>query len=638
MPSGRIMIVEDESLVAEDLNSILETAGFEVVGIADSFGSAEEMAEVGHPDIALLDIRLKGERDGIDLAHELRRRSIGFVYLTSHSDAGTLARAEVTEPLGYVLKPFGAREMLPVLQTAFYRHAAELRLRNVESWLRTVLHSIGDAVFVTDRDARVTYINPVAEALVGRRLRHATGMMLTDIAPVTDLRTGEQVSCIAKRAMEQGNVVFLEPEAELLRADKMRLPVEDCGAPIRDADGTITGAVVVMRDGTPRKRMEQQRLEAERRMQDAQRLESIGVVASGLAHDLGNVVTSILGNVSLCIEEGASSATSLREIENQALLAADLCNRMLAGARPAQPSLAAVELGPLVTDCINTERGLAGDLVQFAYEPERAGLQLSADAVQVRQVLQNLLRNACEAMGERGGGVVVRAGPIELPSTLLGERSAARMLRTGSYVWLEVCDDGPGMPDEVKARIFTPFFTTKSTGRGLGLASVMGIVHRHGAAMEIESALGVGTVFRLFWPAAVAAATAADRPTAPPVAGRTVLLVDDDDAVRKTTLRLLEGRGWLCHQAADGERALALLRAEPGIAAVVLDLRLQGIVSDKLLADMRAHRADLPVLLVSGAPDVPSELRLDERVRFLAKPFRIDELVLYLQQLIGSPR
>lgn len=633
MPSGRVMIVEDESIIAEDLSSILQGAGFEVVGIADSFDAAEQLAEEENPELALLDIRLKGERDGIDLAHEMRRRNIGFVYLTSHSDEGTLGRAEVTEPLGYVLKPFGAREMLPVLQMALHRHSAELRLRNVEAWLRTVLHSIGDAVFVTDHEARVTYVNPVAEALVGRRLRHAAGLMLQDVVPLVDLRTGERVPCVATRAMAQGAVVFLGPNAEMVRGDGTRLPVEDCAAPIRDADGVVTGAVVVMRDATERKRIEQQRLEAERRMQDAQRLESIGVVAGGLAHDLGNVVTAILGNVSLCIEQGEAAGGTLREIESQALLAAGLCNRMLAGGSSAQPVLQAVDIGEVAHACIEAERALAPS-VQFLYEPERKGLRASADRVQLQQVLQNLLRNACEAMGTGGGAIVVRAGAIGLPSTLLGERSAARMLRAGPYVWMEVCDDGPGIPDEVRARLGTPFFTTKSTGRGLGLASVQGIVQRHGAVMDIESALGVGTVFRLFWPAADALPEATH--PSPAVAGRTVLLVDDDVGVRRTTARLLTVRGWRCHEAAEVGQVLQLLRANGGIDVVVLDLRLNGMLSVALLAEMRAEHPDLPVLLVSGSAAVPPGVQLGSRVRFLGKPFRIDELLLHLQQLVTA--
>lgn len=637
MTSGRIMIVEDEGLVAEDLNSILAGAGFQVVGIADSFDSAQSLADEARPDIALLDIRLKGPRDGIELARELRRRNIGFVYLTSHADAGTLARAEVTEPLGYVLKPFGAREMQPVLQTALYRHAAELRLRGLESWLRTTLSSIGDGVVVTDRETRVTYVNPVAEALLGRRLRDVSGQYLRDVLQVHDLDTREAVPCIATRAMDTAETVFLPELAELLRPDGSRLPIEDCGAPVRDGDGAISGAVIVLRDASNRRRAEQRRLEAERRMKEAERLESIAVVAGGLAHDLNNVLTSIIGNVELCRDVATvGDSVPLEEIENQARTAAALCRRILSGAAKAPVALEPVAIADVVRECLSTERVLAGHGVELSTQFERDGLAVIADRLQFRQVLQNLLRNAVEALGPAGGTVAVRAGAIRLPSTMLGERTPARLLRPGHYVWLEVADDGPGIPEDVRLRLFTPFQSSKKAGRGLGLASVSGIVSRHQAAIEVESEPCVGTVFRLFWPAPIPAETAGDD-VAPATRQRAALLVEDDASVRQTTTRLLQKRGWRCEAVESGGEALSQLRSGADLDVVLLDLHLDDIAVEDLLAELRKLRPSLPVLLVSGG-GLPPDMLLDEHTEFLGKPFLIDELNQRLHRLVVDAR
>lgn len=636
MTSGRIMIVEDEGLVAEDLNSILAGAGFQVVGIADSFDSAKSLAEQARPDIALLDIRLKGPRDGIELASELRRRNIGFVYLTSHADVGTLARAEVTEPLGYVLKPFGAREMQPVLQTALYRHAAELRLRGLESWLRTTLSSIGDGVVVTDREARVTYVNPVAEALLGRQLRDVTGLPLADVLQVEDPATRTAVPCIATRAMDEAETVFLPDLAELLRPDGSRLPIEDCGAPVRDGDGAISGAVIVLRDASHRRRAEQRRLEAERRMKEAERLESIAVVAGGLAHDLNNVLTSIIGNVELCRDVvTVGEAVPLEEIENQARTAAALCRRILSGAAQAPVDLEPVAVDDVVRECLSTERVLAGHGVELSTQFERAELAVIADRLQFQQVLQNLLRNAVEALGPAGGTVAVRAGAIRLPSTMLGERTPARLLRPGHYVWLEVADDGPGIPEDVRLRLFTPFQSSKKAGRGLGLASVSGIVSRHQAAIEVESEPCVGTVFRLFWPAPAPAD--ADDAAAATTRPRAALVVEDDASVRQTTTRLLQKRGWRCPAADGGAAALAQLRAGVDVDVAVLDLHLEDVAVEELLAELRVLRPALPVLLVSGGA-LPPEMLLDEHTEFLSKPFLIDELNQRLHRLVAARR
>ncbi|MBL9077421.1 MAG: response regulator [Planctomycetes bacterium] len=635
MPNGRILIVEDEGIVAEDLRTILLGSGFEVVGVADSFDAAAQLAANTRPDLALLDIRLKGPRDGIELAAELRRNDIGYVYLTSHADEQTLARAEITEPLGYVLKPFGAREMQPVLQTALYRHAAELRLRNLESWLRTTLASIGDAVVVTDRGARITFLNPCAERLLGATLRQASGQPLHEVMPLLDLRLGERMACVARRAIDDGEIVHFADDVDLVRRDGSRLPVEDSSAPIRDADGGISGAVVVLRDATARRRTEQERLEVERRMRDAERLESVSAVASGLAHDLNNVLTAILGSVQLCRDDGPSEdGAPLTEIESQVRMAAAMCQRLLAGPTTPTP-IDPVAVADAVRDSLRIERALATAGIEFSAEFERPDLQVLADGLQFRQVLQNLLRNAAEALAADGGGIAVRAGAIRLPTPLLGERSTARLLRPGAYVWIEVADDGPGIPDDVLPRLFQPFQSTKSSSRGLGLASVSGIVRRHGASIEVESARGVGTVFRLFWPAPDAAGADPERA---PVAQRTVLLVDDDDAVRRTTGKLLRSRGWECAEVGTAAEALERLCAEPTVAVVVLDLHLGSDRADELLLALRAERPELPVLLVSGMGHVDPALLFDERIEFLGKPFLVDELSQRLARLLTRPR
>lgn len=634
MKNGKIMIVEDEGIVAEDLRTILLGSGFQVVGIADSFDAAATLAQAARPDIALLDIRLKGKRDGIELAEELRRNDIGFVYLTSHADDRTLARAEVTEPLGYVLKPFGAREMQPILQMALYRHAAELRMRNLESWLRTTLASIGDGVIVTDRDARVTYLNPCAERLMGRSLREVSGALLHEVMPLLYVRSGVRVPCVAQRAIDCGEVVHLPPDVDLLRADATTVPVEDCGAPIRDDDGGISGAVVVIRDATNQRLDEQRRLDLDRRMRDTERLETVSAVASGLAHDLNNVLTSILGSVQLCREAGQNDGTMLEEVESHVRMAAAMCHRMLPGSSAsvaAQP----VSVEAAVHDCMRIERVLAHPDIDFTTDLERPDLHVLGDGLQIRQVLQNLLRNAVEAIGDGGGGITVRAGAIRLPTTLLGERSAARLLRPGKYVWIEVADDGPGIPEDVKAHLFAPFQSTKSTARGLGLASVSGIVRRHSASIEVESARGVGTVIRLFWPAPDTEVTEPERS---PLPGRTVLLVDDDDAVLHTTAKLLRTRGWACIEVADGDQALSELRAGTTIDAVVLDLHLGGEPIGELLQALRAERPAMPVLLVSGAGYADPALLLDDCVDFLGKPFLVDELSQRLVRLMGRGR
>lgn len=432
MPSGRIMIVEDESLVAEDLRSCLVRAGYEVVGIADNFDAAQQLAQQSRPDLALLDIRLKGTRDGIELATALREQKVGFVFLTSHSDEGTLARAERTAPLGYVLKPFGAREMFPVLQTALYRHAAELRLRGMEQWLQTTLRSIGDGVVVTDADGMVTFMNPMAERMSQCLLPDASGRSLTDVMPLLDTQTGRPLPCMATRAMRLGGTVHLDPGINLLRPDGTALPVDDSAAPVRNDTGDVTGAVLVLQDATPRRLLEQRRREAEQRMLSAQKLESLSVLAGGLAHDLNNILTRILGGISLCRDgDVLQSQHALRGMESAAREAAELCQRMLAGSGAAPVQLQCVDVGGEVVTVVEALRAETGSRIEYIPRPERSGLRVLADAAQLRQVLDNLVRNAVEAMGERGGSVSIRWGELVLPCRFVARASSARSLPPG---------------------------------------------------------------------------------------------------------------------------------------------------------------------------------------------------------------
>lgn len=636
MVHGRIMIVEDEGLVADDLASCIESFGYEVVGIADTVDAATALAESTKPDLALLDIQLKGDNDGIHLAHELRRRHIGFVYLTAHSDAAILERAQVTEPLGYVLKPFGARDMLPVLQTAMYRHSAELRLRGMEHWLSTTLSSIGDGVLVTDLEGRVTYLNRVAERIAGLTRREAVGRDFMTVLPLVYGAGAPVQDNVATRAISQRATVSIEPGLDLMRPDGSRVGIDDCASPVCDEKGEVTGAVVVFRDVTERRRTEQRRREAELRMVEAEKMENLAVLANGLAHDLNNVLTTILGNVSLCrMSPGAGPMMDLLQAaENGTRAATEMCRRMLqgVGAQPIQPT--AVEVAALVHECVRRERGAAGDLIEFHVRLERPEIHVLADQVQVGQVLANLLRNATEALTGRRGNIVVRSGSLRLPTEFLPARSPANDLAPGDYVWIEVSDDGPGIPEDVKARVFQPFFTTKADGTGLGLANVHSIVRRHRGAVTVESEGGLGTVFRVFLPAhAPGPATIPTPPRGARTAIRTVLVVDDDHAVRQITSRLLSARKWPCHEAQSGAAALEMLGNGLVVDAVVLDMLMPDASGIETLHAIRARYPELPVLLVSGlgattAPD----LAADPHTEFLTKPFMIEGLVAAIER------
>lgn len=630
--NGRILIVEDESLVAEDLDWQLRRAGYDVVGIADSVEMARRIAAADSPDLALLDIRLKGGLDGIDLAAELRRLGIGFIYLTSYADEGTLSRATVTEPLGYVLKPFGPREVLPVVRTAMFRHNAELRLRNMEQWLQMTLRSIGDGVVVTDCWTSITFVNAAAERLLGGEAKDLIGKPLASRMVLRRPGVDGDLPCVANQALQTGEAVFLPPDVELVRPDGSVVAVEDCASPIRGDSGEVSGVVLVMQDATERRQLEKVRLESERRLQRARRLESLGTLAGGLAHDMNNILTAILGNVALCREpNGAPVAEALQEIEINAKAAADLCHRMLLGSGMAEPVRAPLDAVRAVVDCITRENALAPAAVHFATRFASDTLPVLADGVQLRQVLQNLLRNAVEAMPPRGGRIEVTVDAVVIEA---GAADTGASLQPGAFARIEVRDDGPGMAETVKARIFEPFFSTKFTGRGLGLASVHGIVSRHGGAIEVDTAIGAGTTMRVFWPLAPDASPSCS-PAASSPAGPTVLIVDDDDAVRDVTRRMLAGRGYRCHVASGGDEALRLLAGGLQVDLAVVDIIMPGMNGYEVMQGLRRHQPGLPVVMVSGLAEIEGGRFAADDVPVVAKPFAIGDLIAQIEASLG---
>jgi nitrogen-specific signal transduction histidine kinase/CheY-like chemotaxis protein len=397
----------------------------------------------------------------------------------------------------------------------------------------------------------------------------------------------------------------------------------------------------VIRDATEARRLQQQQRQADQRLQEARRLQSLGVLAGGLAHDLNNALTAILGNVGLC-RDGAPPALQhwLDEIVGNARAAADLCRGLLAGAGAGPLVRQAVDLGDVIAACVDRERALAPPGVAFDVKNAPRPVYAFADRVQLSQVVGNLLRNAVEALAGRGGTVAVRCGDLFVDAALTPVDGVSRR-PAGPHVWFDVADDGPGMPADVRARLFEPFFTTKFTGRGIGLASAHGIVNHHGGTIDVDSEPGQGTLFRVVWPAPPMGSAVSDRGdgSAPPAVApaRSVVVVDDDPAVRQVTARLLRSRGCVCHEAGSGDELLAMLRQGLSVDAVVLDAMMPGKTGPQTLADVRLEWPALPVVLVSGHLDL-AEFARDGGVDFLPKPFTVDELLARLDALLRPGR
>ena len=253
-----ILIVEDEAIVAADLAGKLRRLGYEVAGIAAEGEEAVALACRLRPHLVLMDIRLEGSIDGIEAAEAIRRRhDVPVIYLTAHSDAATLARAKLTGPFGYILKPFEERDLATQIELALYKHQADREIREQREWLRVTLTSIGDAVIATDAAGRITFVNPVAESLTGWKAEEAMGRPVPSVFRIVNEQTGQPLEEPVARVLREGRTVALANHAALVTRDGRTVPIEDSAAPILDAAGQVIGAVLVFHDVTEKRRAEE---------------------------------------------------------------------------------------------------------------------------------------------------------------------------------------------------------------------------------------------------------------------------------------------------------------------------------------------------------------------------------------------
>jgi len=272
MAEARILVVEDELIVAKDIQNRLESLGYTVPAVAGSGEEAIERAAETHPDLVLMDIRLKGEMDGVEAAQQMRDRfNIPVVYVTAHADADTLRRAKITKPFGYILKPFETRELHTAIEMALRQHQMETKLRESERWLSTVLNSIGDAVIVTDKKGFVTGMNPVAEALTGWKQEEAVGRDLREVFSTADDEGRTLTECPVTKARREHVVVSVGNHATLITKGGAETPIDESAAPLIDDHGTVTGAVLVFRDITERKRAEEELRRLNRKLEKEHR-------------------------------------------------------------------------------------------------------------------------------------------------------------------------------------------------------------------------------------------------------------------------------------------------------------------------------------------------------------------------------
>jgi nitrogen-specific signal transduction histidine kinase/ActR/RegA family two-component response regulator len=404
----------------------------------------------------------------------------------------------------------------------------------------------------------------------------------------------------------------------------------------RDVAG---GSLAVITDIT-----EARKLEA--KVQHAQKLESLGVLAGGIAHDFNNLLVGILGNAGLALDElprEAPARDRIGDIHTAAIRASELTKQLLAYAGKGRFIIGRIDLRRLVEEMGHLLGAVIPRNVLIRYSFSDNMPLIEGDATQLRQVVMNLITNAADAVGKRSGIITVSTSLIEADRAYLADTYLDEGLPGGYYVSLEVSDTGLGMSLETRMKIFDPFFTTKFTGRGLGLAAVIGILRSHRAAIKVYSEVGRGSTFRVLFPAVDGSPDAIRAAGAPTVVWRgsgTILVVDDDEAVRNVAKRILERAGFRVLVAVDGIDGLAVFREHTSeIGVVLLDVTMPRMGGEETFRQLRQLAPEVRVVLSSGysAQEATSHFAGKGLAGFVEKPFTPQELLERVRAVLEAP-
>jgi PAS domain S-box-containing protein len=518
------------------------------------------------------------------------------------------------------------------------RSAQELK-KSEELYRMVVSHAEDGIVLV--RKGKLELANPQVCRMTGWTEEEAVGRDISDFFAPDQKELLEKRNRRRLEGEELSNIF----ESKLLHKDGHAIPVEISSNPV--AVGDSVEIMGVVRDLTERKRAEEERRAFERRLQHAQKLESLGVLAGGVAHDFNNLLMGILGNAGLALMEVGPvnpARKTIERLEKAALRAAELTNQLLAYSGKGKFVVEPLDLNDMVGEMANLLEAAVSSNVVLKLDLGEGSPVVEADHTQVRQVLMNLIMNASEAVGETSGIVTISTGVSHIGSDYFQDAYLESELQEGDYAFLEVSDTGCGMsPDEV-SRIFDPFYSTKFTGRGLGLAAVVGIVRGHGGTIKVYSEPDEGSTFKVLLPLVGSARKESgkrQREARPQIdLGKhppTVLVVDDEENSRTVPKLILEKAGCEVLLAEDGVEAVEVFSRDKGkVDLILLDMTMPRLSGKETLAELRKIDSEVKIVLTSGYSkrDATSRFGSKEISGFIQKPYTPGDLISLVAEMM----
>jgi two-component system cell cycle sensor histidine kinase/response regulator CckA len=581
--SYKVLVVEDEGLIAHDIASRLQALGHQVVATVETADEAVEQS-VG-VDLVLMDIHIDGKRDGITAAQEVRaRHHVPVVFLTAHADRSTLERAKAAGPFGYIVKPLSPASLNTSIELAIYKHRMERQLEEQEAWYRTTLASVAEAIVVADPSGRIRTLNRAAEAFSGWTAANAIGQRLETVIRLVEEESGGDLGDPAPLAILSGSPVSLDHGLRLLALGGREIAVEGTVAPVRSSSETLLGVVLTLRDVSAR-RWE------ERQLRQAQRVEAAGRLAARISTEYASLLQIIRSRTGLLSRQlgGYSPAqTALAEIREAAMAAEQVTEKLagLGSRQIAQPEI--VSLNTVLRRMSKTIELAAGGRVATAVQPEPEAGRIKADPGQIEQVIMNLVLHACAVVPD-GGRILIQTNRAEAPQNgALASFASFRMTYAATEPDLD--------------RLFDP---AGSGQDGLALSVAHSIAAEHGGYLTAR-AVNEGIRIELLLPRVNDEPVSADA-TSGAGQARTVLLVDGRDRVRAQLHKFFESAGYNLLEASDREEASALGEVHEG----PLDLLIADAADrDPILDELLPLHPGLECLTMVDPPETsPREIR-----------------------------
>ena len=512
-------------------------------------------------------------------------------------------------------------------------------LQEREQFIRAVLETTPDYVTVYDLDEkRFIYMNKIPTKLADPALTQAYEFTESVLRSLVHPEDRETLRKHWRRLLKTKAGEVLEIEYRLVN-DQQGAEIWMQSRDIvfkRQPSGRVQQCLSIIHDITHRKLADAERAHLEAQMQQAQKLESLGILAGGIAHDFNNILLAILGNADLALTETSNFAPTrgyLEEIERASRRAAELCRQMLAYSGKGKFVISRFQLNEVIREMEQMLRISISKKIQFRLHLDTALADIEGDITQIRQVVMNLIINASDAIGKQTGAIDVHTGVVYCDRDYLTEVFLDEGLPAGDYVYLDVTDTGCGMDQETLAKIFDPFFSTKFTGRGLGLAAVIGIVRGHRGALKVYSEMGKGSTFKILLPAALSASPEKTEPperkAVPKKGSGLILVVDDEVSIRKLAQRMLKRLGYEILTAEDGEKAVEVYVAHQSrIDCVLLDLTMPNMDGAETYEALYRLNPEVRCVLSSGYNQqaVTQNLVGLGFCGFVQKPYTLQEL------------